>query len=122
MTKPDPVKLANDKTVWDNSGSGSGAEVAPKTEDGTVETKDDSVTNVDENAKKSSFIPSQTQTVTDQVEEGNSVRDSTAAPKADAKDMYDATIVKKDDVPRPDDVSGEVDAVSLRDALLPLNG
>lgn len=113
VTKPNPVKLANDDaTVWANSGSGSGAQPATKTEDETVETKDDSVTNVDVNAKKSSFIPSETQTVTDQVEEGNSVRDSTAAPKGDA-DMYDATVVKKNEVPKPDDVTGEVDARSV---------
>lgn len=110
MTKPEPVTLANDAPVWDNSGSGSGSEDVPKTNDVTVETKDDSVKNVDENAKKSSFVPSQTQTVTDQVVEGNDVHDSAAAPKADAKDMYDATIVKKDDVPKPDDLAGEVEA------------
>lgn len=119
------VELATDQSTAD-AGSGSGADpsaqtAAPttqtKTEDETVETKDDSMTHGDDNAKKSSYIPAETQTVTDQVEEGgNDVRDSTAAPKAkafDEKNMYDATIVKKDDVPKPNDVTGEGDDVTV---------
>lgn len=119
------VELATDQSTAD-VGSGSGADpsaqtAAPttqtKTEDETVETKDDSMTHGDDNAKKSSYIPAETQTVTDQVEEGgNDVRDSTAAPKAkafDEKNMYDATIVKKDDVPKPNDVTGEGDDVTV---------
>jgi hypothetical protein len=114
------VELATDQstaTVDSGSGDEPAAQTAAptKTEDETVETKDDSITNEDENTKKSSFIPAETQTVTDQVEEGgNDVRDSTATPKGKAFDenkMYDATIVKKNDVPKPDDVKGEIAAV-----------
>ncbi|XP_032238898.2 uncharacterized protein LOC5513456 isoform X2 [Nematostella vectensis] len=78
-----------------------------QTEQTTTETKDDSVTDV--NTKKSAILPESSQAVTDQVEENDSsVRDSIAAPKPKSfndASLYDADIVKKTSVPRPDDVT-----------------